>query len=167
MGVFTWFDGPVPKNLKIRQVYGLLFSEDGRLLIRKEKENGKERFSLAGGTPEFFDNGAVETLRRECLEEVNTTLQEDIFVVGYQLVDEGNGKPVYAQLRMTAKIDKIGPKKPDPDGGQIYDRLLTPPERASELLNWGEVGEKMVHRAVEVAKEHFGITKFSEKEEYI
>ena len=157
MDVFTWVDGPVPKNLEVKQVYGLLFTKDGRLLIRKEWHHGKANFSLAGGTPETFDKDNIATLKRECVEEVNTTLKSNIQVIGYQLVNEGNGIKPYAQLRMAAMIDKIGPKQPDPDNGETYDRLLTTPERVIELLNWGEVGASQVRGAVKIAKEQFGI----------
>ncbi len=167
MDIFTWVDGPVPKDLQIKQVYGLLFTEDGRLLLRREVSNGKINYSLAGGTPEKFDKDVVATLRRECVEEVNTTLKGNVHVIGYQLVNEGGGIKPYAQLRMVAVIDKIGEKKPDPDGGQMYDRLLTTPERAIQLLNWGKVGESQVRGAVKIAKEKLGIKNFSEKEEFV
>ena len=163
MDIFTWFDGPVPANIPIKQVYGLLFTKDGRILLRKESGH----FSFAGGKPETFDKDKIDTLRRECLEEINTTLTDQIQVVGYQLVNEGNGIPPYAQMRMVAVIDKIGEKKPDPDGGKIYDRLLTTPSNAIALLNWGEVGEKQILSALKIAKTEFGIKEFSTKEEYV
>lgn len=62
-------------------------------------------------------------------------------------------------------IDKIADKKPDPDNGMIYDRILTTPDKAIELLNWGECGEKQIKRAFKLAKEKFGIeTKSFENE---
>ena len=163
MDVFTRVDGPVPENLAIKQVYGILFTRDGRIMLRKEDGH----FSFAGGKPEKFDDGLKGTLRRECIEEVNTTLTDKIQIVGYQLVNEGNSVPPYAQLRMVALIDTIGEKKPDPDGGKIYDRLLTSPENAITLLNWGEVGKSQVLAALKIAKQEFGIKEFSTKEEYV
>lgn len=163
MDVFTWVDGEVPRDLPIKQVYGILFTRDGRILLRKESGH----FSFAGGKPEAFDDGILGTLRRECLEEINTTLTDEIQVVGYQLVNEGNGVPPYAQLRMVAIIDNIGQKKPDPDGGKIYDRLLTSPTKAITLLNWGDVGKKQILSALKIAQNNFGIKEFSDKEEYV
>ena len=163
MDVFTWVDGEVPNDLPIKQVYGLLFTQDGRILLRKERGH----FSLAGGKPEPFDEGIEGTLRRECLEEINTSLTDKIQIVGYQLVNEGNGIPPYAQLRMVAVIDKIGPKRPDPDGGEIYERLLTSPANAITLLNWGEVGKRQILGALKIAQNEFGIKEFSDKEEYV
>ncbi|HIV01216.1 MAG TPA: NUDIX hydrolase, partial [Candidatus Caccopulliclostridium gallistercoris] len=117
MGVFTWHNGEVPKNLKIKQVYGILFSEDGRTLLRHVENEKENYFSLAGGRPEVYDNGIEGTLRREVLEEVNCTIKEPI-LIGYQEVNEGNNVPPYAQVRMAAIIDKVGKLQPDPDNGE-------------------------------------------------
>ena len=163
MDVFTWVDGLVPESLPIKQVYGILFTKDGRVLLRKECGH----FSFAGGKPEAYDDGKIGTLRRECIEEINTTLTNQIQIVGYQLVNEGNDIPPYAQMRMVAIIDEIGEKKPDPDGGKTYERLLTTPQNAITLLNWGDVGKKQILSALKIVKEEFGIKEFSTKEEYV
>ena len=167
MAIFTWHNGNVPEEMKVKQVYGIVFTNDGRLLLRVERKDDQIKYSLAGGKPEICDNSREGTLKREFLEEVNTTLQDGAYIVGYQQVDEENGKPPYAQMRMTAIIEFIGAKQPDPDNGQTYDRLLTTPERAIELLNWGEVGANQVNEALRLAKEYFGLKEFSTKEEYV
>lgn len=164
MGAFKWFKEDVPEGLQIKQVYGVLFDEYGRTLVRREMIDGKKYGCLAGGKPEVFDDGMEGTLRRETIEEVNTTLKE-IFYLGYQTVNEGNGIPVYAQVRMIGLIDKIGPKKPDPDNGKIYDRILTTPEKAIEILNWGEEGTKMIRDATELAKIKFNFNEIKTDEE--
>ena len=47
---FIWHDGNVPQGLKITQVYGIIFTKDGRILIAKRKDkNGNTYYSLAGG----------------------------------------------------------------------------------------------------------------------
>ena len=166
MATFTWHDGEVPSNLKVRQVYGLIFTRDGRMLMKVENKSKGKVYSLAGGTPESFDKDKEATLRRELIEEVNTTIESPI-MVGYQEVDEQNGIPPYAQVRMVAYIDNIGPCLPDPDNGKTYERLLTSPSRVIELLNWGEVGKLQVEAALKIAKEELGLNTFSEKEEYV
>ena len=100
------------------------------------------------------------------LEEVNTEIQTPVYI-GYQLVDEEDGTPPYAQVRMAALIRKIGPKQPDPDNGETYDRYMVSPERAAELLNWGDVGYEQVMKAKEVVYRQYGITGGSSKEEYV
>ena len=166
MGLFTWYSEEVPEGMKTTQVYGIVFTTDGRLLLKVEKKHGKTEYSFAGGTPESFDSNRIATLRRELIEEVNTTIKDEIYLVGYQKVDEGNGKAPYAQVRMTALIDKVGVKKPDPDNGRTYERLLTTPERAIKLLGW-DTAEGQINEAVRIAKEKLNIKEFSTVEEYI
>lgn len=167
MAKLTWYDNEVPNELKTRQVYGVIFTNDGRLLLKVEtKENGKNYYSLAGGTPEDYDSSRIDTLKRELLEEVNVTIEEPIYI-GYQLVEDDNGKAPYAQVRMTAMINNIGISQPDPDTNETYKRLLTSPSRAIELLNWGAIGEILINKSVEVAKNQFNLNTFSDKEEYI
>ena len=166
MAKFVWYNGEVPNNLKIKQVYGILFTKDGRILLAiKDKGNGKI-FTLAGGKPESYDEDNIATLKRELIEEVNVTINTPI-TVGYQEVDEENGNPTYAQFRMAAIIDSIGPRLPDPDTNETYERILTTPIRAIELLDWGDVGKLQIEEAVKVAKEKLGITTFSNKEELV
>ena len=80
---FTWHAAHVPVNLPIRQVYGVLFSPDGRILLRVEKGI----YQLTGGKPEPWEP-LKDTLKREALEEVNC-LVDRIHTVGYQLVEDG------------------------------------------------------------------------------
>ena len=167
MATFTWKNGEVPQGMKVTQVYGLVFTTDGRMLLIVKHKKDRVEYSLAGGTPEDFDSDREATLRRELIEEANTTLGEKAIIAGYQEVDEENGKPAYAQLRMVALIDKIGEVKPDPDNGETYGRVLASPQRVIELLGWGETGRAQVMRAVEIAKEQLGLTTFSDKEENV
>lgn len=159
MAVFTWHDGALPENIEIKQVYGIIFSKDGRILLRME---GSE-YSLAGGRPEVTDNGIEGTLRRELIEEINVSIDTP-YLVGYQLVDEEDSSPLFAQVRMVALIDKINSSRPDPDTGRTYGRFLTSPLKAVELLNWGKVGYLQISSAMEIAKKHFGIENFSDSD---
>lgn len=167
MATFTWHNGDVPQGMKVTQVYGLVFSTDGRMLLIVKHKKDRVEYSLAGGTPEDFDISREATLRRELLEEANTMLGDKAVVAGYQEVDEENGVAPYAQMRMVALIDSIGEVKPDPDNGETYGRILAHPQRVIELLNWGETGRAQVMRAVQIATEEFGITSFNEKEENV
>ena len=156
MAIFHWVDGNVPNNIKITQVYGIIFTKDGRVLLRKEDN----KYSLAGGKPEVGDDGIQGTLRRELIEEINVKIN-DPYMVGYQLVDEEDGSSPYAQVRMTALIESIEEKKPDPATGLTYDRVLVPYYKASELLNWGDVGAKQIETAFFVAKKNFNFSKIT------
>jgi len=74
--ILRWLKDEVPSDLTTRQVYGVIFTRDGRVLLKLE--DGK--YSLAGGTPEDFDEDRVATLKRELVEEVNTTIEEPIML---------------------------------------------------------------------------------------
>lgn len=143
-----------------------MFDKQGKTLLKVGNKNGDFNFySLAGGSPESSDVDRIATLKREFIEEVNTTLLEPVYHLGYQLVDEENGIPPYAQVRMTAMINNIGEKKPDPDCGVTYRRILVEPLTAIHLLNWGEIGEKIIKQAMVVAKNKFGLS-FSNIDRY-
>jgi ADP-ribose pyrophosphatase YjhB (NUDIX family) len=160
MAIYTWHEGEVPEGTAIKQVYGLIFTEDGKLLLRVEEKAGRFKYSLAGGKPEPADNGLEATLRRELAEEINVSIYEPK-IVGYQLVDEENGEPPFAQVRMVAMVDEIGEARSDPDSGNTYWRTLASPLKAAELLGWGEVGHLQIEAAMRIAAEAFGITEFS------
>ncbi len=166
MGLFTWYNGEVPKDMKIKQVYGILFAQDGRVLLRIENIDNKKYYSLAGGKPEAYDKDIEDTLRREVKEEVNYTISKAEFI-GYQAVDEENGSEIYAQVRMVALLNEIGEVLPDPDNGLTYERLLTHPNKAIKYLNWGTSGEMMINQAVKVAKEKLNLKDFLDKDEYV
>ena len=166
MARFEWVGERVPEGMRITQVYGIILDREGRVMLRLEKTAGGIRYSLGGGRPEPFDDGIEATCRRELLEEVNTEIETPVYI-GYQLVDEEDGTPPYAQVRMAALIKRIGEKKPDPDNGETYDRYMVSPERAAELLNWGDVGYEQVMKAKEVVYRQYGITGGSSKEEYV
>ena len=163
---FSWHESKVPANIKITQVYGIIFTTDGRTLLRVENKPDKKYYCLAGGTPEDFDADMIATLKRELIEEVNTTIHDPVYL-GYQLVENDGDKPPYAQVRMVAIIDKIGKKQPDPDNGKTYDRLLTTPQNAIKLLNWVGTGEKMFLKATEVAKSKLCIKFDCDKDEFV
>ena len=167
MAMFTWHNGEVPEGLPVTQVWGIFFSGDGRILLKSEMADGKKVYSMAGGTPEPFDADRVATLRREAIEEINTTIFDPAVIVGYQTYVGKDKNTRNAQLRMAAIIDKIGPLQPDPASGQTYDRILVHPEKAIKLLSWTDTGEAQIKEAVRVAKAKLGIKKFLDKDELV
>ena len=167
MGVFEWFNDEVPAHLETKQVYGIVFSRDARVLLRAEETEDGLVYSMGGGTPEPFDTDRVATLRREMIEELNTTLEDTVLMVGYQEVHEPSGIPAYAQVRMTAMIKNIGPAMPDPDNGKIYKRVLVSPQRAIELLNWKDTGKAQIEEAFKIAKANFVFESFSTEEDFV
>lgn len=148
VGTYTWFKSPVPDDLLVRQVYGVVFSNDGRILLRIE--NG--RYKLTGGKPEAGET-FEETLYREYLEELNIELT-DIHYLGYLLVEENGDK--YAQVRMIARIRDIGESHVDPATEKVYGRELVPVDSVKEHLNYSDLaGNQMLDAAMDLAKEIF------------
>lgn len=162
----SWHEKEVPNNLEIKQVYGVLFTDDKRILLMKKMLNSKPFFSLSGGTPESYGESLVATLRRELVEEINTTIEQPIYL-GYQEVDFEDGTKPFAQVRMVAKIRAIGMRLPDPDSGITYERILVPPKFAGRTLNWGEIGNRIIEKATIVAEENFNFESESDVEEYV
>ena len=103
MTKIDWVAEAVPAEMAVRQVYCIMLDRKGRVMLRVEKKPDRIKYSLAGGRPEVYDNGIEGTCRRELLEEVNTEIETPVYI-GYQLVNEGNGTPAYAQVRMAALI---------------------------------------------------------------
>lgn len=64
MSKYTWIRMNVPKNLEAKQVYGIVFSDDGKILLRLDDH----KYKLTGGKPEENES-YEETLRREYIEE--------------------------------------------------------------------------------------------------
>ena len=162
-----WHYGEPPKDMQVRQVYAIVFDKGGRTMLKSEMVGDRRVYGMIGGTPESFDKDRIETLKREYLEEVNTTLKDPVYLVGYQIIEGDRDLPPYAQIRMVAMIDKIGKKQPDPDTGETSDRLLTSPENAIKLLGWGESAEKPIRRAFEIAKEKFNLKAADCEDEWV
>lgn len=151
MTLFSWHIQPVPSGIQIRQVYGFCFDDAGRLLMRIDGA----KHSLPGGRPEVGEDLAA-TLARECIEEVQVVIESPVYL-GYQLVDDENGQPPYAQARMVAHIAEIRIAMPDPDTGRTYGRLLTSAANGGELLNWGDLGREQGSAAAQIAIMKYGI----------
>lgn len=152
----------LPEDLAVKQVHAVLLTRDGRVLLRYK--NGEAR--LVGGKPEDSDNSWEDTLRREALEEANCEIDK-VDYLGYQKVTEV-GLAKYAQVRMVARISQIGTALPDPDrdGNWIYGRVLAPVEIARQELgkSFGKIGEDLLKRALEIAREKEYFTELPSQE---
>ena len=148
MTKFTWFRNSVPEQLPVKQVYGIAFSADNRVVLRIEDE----KYKLTGGKPENAET-FEETLRREYIEELNIEL-EDIYYLGYLLVEDNSDK--YAQVRMIAKIKEIYDSHIDPATGKVYGRELVTVDRVKDYLNYSDrAGNEMIDDAVQLAMENY------------
>lgn len=160
MANFKWYKEEVPKELKIKQVYGIVFSNDGKALLRVEDN----KYKLTGGKPEKSDITFEKTLEREYLEELNIAI-EDIHYLGYLLVEENNEQ--YAQVRMIAKIKNIGPNRPDIDNGKIYKRFMSTQDNVKKYLDYVDLaGNQMITDAINLANKKYEFASNDNKKEY-
>ena len=133
-----WIEAKVPRGLEIRQVYGFVFSPDGRIVLLEDEGI----FNLPGGKPEDGESMS-ETLIREAEEEVQITISS-LNYLGYQLVTTDEE---FAQVRLVALIDQIRPTAPDPSTGRKYRRLWVPLAQSNDLLKWGKSGAEQIASA--------------------
>ena len=174
MTKYTWFKKELPPNIDIKQVYGIVFSDTGNIILRiddnKYKYFGytsfqKKEYKLTGGKPESFDSNLKDTLKREYLEELNIEIK-DIYYLGYLLVEE-DLKEKYAQVRMIAKIKNIGEIRPDKDNGKTYKRFMSNVKNVKHYLNYPDLaGNELIDDAIIMAKEKYYLN-FSDDEYFI
>lgn len=149
---YFWHEAPVPDRLRIMQVYGyLLCPATARVLV--QDDDGW--FNLPGGKPEPGDADLMDTLVREAAEESQVTVSDSAYL-GYQEVHRPGRSP-YAQVRMVGLIASFEPRRPDPDGGRIYRRLMTSLAQAPHVLGWGEPAVAQTAIAARVAEQVWGL----------
>ena len=158
---YSWFKDKIPEYLNIKQVYGIVFSDDGNIVLRIDDN----KYKLTGGKPCDSDKSLGDTLKREYLEELNIEI-EDIYYLGYLLV-EGDAKEKYAQVRMLAKIKNIGEAKPDIENGKTYKRFMVNVKNVKQYLNYSDLaGNIMIDDAIKLAKEKYNINFRDTNNEY-
>ncbi len=144
---FTWLGAVDPESVSpITQAYGFCFDENGELLvIQAHPPNGT--WQVPGGTVEVGET-LVDTLRREIVEEANTTIK-DIQYLGVQKVENDRNDKVIYQARFCALVDSVGELKIDPDKGYILPRKFIPPSEYRAVSRWGVISDELVRLSLE------------------
>ncbi len=160
MVIYKWYKEEVPECINIKQVYGVVFSNDGKVVLRVDDN----KYKLTGGKPEKTDASLEKTLQREYLEELNIMI-EDVHYLGYLLVLE-NGEQ-YAQVRMIAKIKEIGNSRPDTDNGKIYKRFMAKQDNVKRYLQYTDLaGNQMIDDAIKLANKKYNFDTTDNRSEY-
>ena len=146
----TWIKtSEIEKYSPITQVYGVIFDDEGNILIGRESKYGS--WIIPGGHPEKGES-IEETLKRELLEEVDVEI-ENIKPLGVQKVtfpdDSDKNKAIY-QVRCIAKLKKLNPQTPDPANGNTWEREYVLSNQITEYVKWGKTGEAMFNDAIEL-----------------
>jgi len=127
-----------------RQVYAVCLFND-RMVIGFR--GAKKKWGLIGGTIEEGEN-FEQTLRREIQEESNMEIVNFI-PLGYQKVTNTQDGSFIYQLRYLCSVRPFGPFISDP-AGSITEITLIEPEEYRQYFDYGEIGERIVNRALEL-----------------
>lgn len=161
MTKYTWIKDEVPSNLIVKQVYGIIFSNDKRIILQVEND----KYNLTGGKP-LTNETYEKTLKREYIEELNIDV-DNFYYLGYLLVEEENIKP-YAQVRMIGKIKNIYENRPDIDNGKQYGRFLPNLDNVKKYLNYdGDAGNIMIDDAINLVDSKYKFDVINGNENFI
>lgn len=138
----------LPKE-QIKQVQIMAFHKDKLLIV-----NNANKFNTYGPVGGGVEPGesAEECLPRELKEESNMKVVE-YRLIGYQRCTDLNNPeklPEY-QIRYFANVEPFGPFTPecDPDC-DVTELLEIDPADYKKYFDWGEVGEDIMRRALEI-----------------
>ncbi|MCI0619571.1 NUDIX hydrolase [Candidatus Wolfebacteria bacterium] len=129
------------KHKHISGVHACCFYK-GRLVIVYAESKG--RWSLPGGGVEVGES-VEEAVVREVREETNMNVLRQT-LIGYQEIVTPDG--VVVQTRSACIVEPYGDFVADPDG-EITKTLLIEPSEYRQYFDWGEVGERVMARALE------------------
>ena len=123
----------------IMQSYAFCFNEEGKLLLGRNPHSHFGNWIIPGGTVEAGED-PVDTLHRELLEEVDV-VAGDFELLGVQEVTflDVKRNPEY-QLRFAVKIKELKSSTPDPDNGEVWERMFIDPDEFTKYVDWGDVG---------------------------
>lgn len=129
---------------KCTQTYGVCFCDD-KIVVAHNGHKGT--WGLVGGTIEKGET-FEQTLKREIQEESNT---EVLYFkpIGYQKVTDTRDNSEIYQLRFLCIVRPYGPFVGDP-AGAVTDIKLIDPKDYKQYFDWGEIGERIIERALEL-----------------
>lgn len=155
---FEYFEADSVKYLqqdRILQVLITAFHNDKLLIVNNVNKSHKNiYYGLVGGSVERGES-PEECLVRELKEESNMR-PIDYKLIGFQkcLNISNPEKPVEYQLRYFALVEPIGEFRPDCDpDGDVTELLEIEPKDYREYFDWGEVGELIIKKALEMKNE--------------
>ena len=152
----TWIlDSDLDKYTPVTQIYGIIFNDKGEILVSRETPDSK--WQISGGKPEKGETNE-EAVRRELLEEVDVKAGT-VYSLGAQRTEIPNNPnknegDLFYQLRYVVELGELLPQTPDPDRGNVWERMFVPAEKITEYIKWGEVGNAMFDDAIKLWKEN-------------
>ena len=128
---------------KCTQVLCFAFYKNKMLLVH---DGDKKSWGPPGGgieKPESFEDCA----KRELLEEANVEMLS-FKPIGYQKASLPD-RPKKYQIRVFCEVQPFGKFVEDPDGDVTEIKYIDPKDY-KKYFNWGEVGERIIERALEL-----------------
>ncbi|MHA1877352.1 MAG: NUDIX hydrolase [Promethearchaeota archaeon] len=136
----------------LQQVYGFLFTKEGKLCIVRPTE--KRGWRLPGGGPEKGDKDWRGTIIREAIEEADIEIDKNsLKIVGLiknTPISENCEREVGYALRVVGKINSINSQTEDIAEGLVNERKFIKPEEFLSYCNWGKFGEFQLNKALGV-----------------
>lgn len=130
---------------KARVVHAFCFYGD-KLVICHSPSKGEKYWTIPGGSIESGET-IDQAVIREIKEETNMKVLKHKFLGYIEFIDLDKKIPTI-QTRSVCIVEPYGEFVTDPDD-DITEIKLIDPQDLSQYLNWGEIGEWMVKRAVE------------------
>jgi 8-oxo-dGTP diphosphatase len=130
---------------KVDGVHAYCFCDGKLVLVYAEK---KGYWTPAGGAIEKGES-VEEAVTREVKEETNMKVLKQK-IIGYQEVFEPDR--IHTQTRSVCIVEPYGPFISDPDG-DITEIKLIDREDYKKYFDWGEVGDYIMQRALELLKD--------------
>ncbi len=133
-------------NKKVHGVHAYCFCDCKLVLVYAEK---KGTWTPAGGGLEAGES-VEEAVIREVKEETNMKVLKQK-IIGYHEAFEPN--KIHVQTRSVCLVEPYGPFVSDPDDGEITEIKLINPNDYKKYFDWGEVGDYIMQRALELLKD--------------
>lgn len=147
VSVVTYEDADSFESLdfdKIKQIYAVCIFDGKMVIVFHDK---RKDWTLVGGSIEPGES-LEDCLKREIQEESNMKVL-NFKPIGYQEVQTGD-KIIY-QLRYACNVEPYGEFTGDPDGKIIEIKMIDPKDY-KQYFDWGEIGDRIVTRALEILK---------------
>jgi len=134
---------------KIKQCYAVAFNGNKMVIVHNGK---KDTWGLVGGSVEKGED-PNDTLIREIKEESNMKVLSYQLIGCQKVVDSRKIQQDFYQLRYFSLVEPYGPFDSDPD--LTIDKMLeVDPIEYKKYFDWGEIGDAIIKKAVELKKNH-------------
>lgn len=139
----------IPTDPKILDgVHTYCFYKDKLVIVGHEET---KHWTPPGGAIELGETYKQAAIR-EIAEETNMKVLH-LECIGYQDVQSVEGGRIFRQFRMFGIVEPHGDFVSDPDG-DISEIKLIEPKDYKEHIRWGEVGDWLMKRAMELHKKY-------------